>query len=206
MERSSIFLEEVATGSFVEADLFDEITDEQLAAWRNTWLPEVNAARQRLLAQRLPGPQWPTDLHWDWDAKVAEARETFLASKSFSVICQGALQGLMLINLSSKTARIPAQSGKPVVYVEYLATAPWNRKELGCTPRYRGIGRTLILAAVELSLQEEFRGRIALHSLPQADDFYQRKCGMTAVGADPKYQNLTYFEMTPEQAKKFRGA
>ena len=61
-----------------------------------------------------------------------------------------------------------------------------------------------MLAAVELSLQEEFRGRIALHSLPQADEFYRVKCGMSPLCKDTKYENLTYFEMTPEQAQAFR--
>mgnify|MGYP001574334861 FL=1 len=61
----------------------------------------------------------------------------------------------------------------------------------------------LLLAAVQLSLDEEFQGRIGLHSLPQADDFYSTKCGMTSLGRDGRYQNLTYFEMTREQAAEF---
>ena len=196
-------MEKVATGELVEADLFDSITDEHLDAWRNTWLPEVKAAKQRLLDARLPAAQWPLDLHWEWDAKVAVARATFLAQKTFGLVCGGELQGLMLVNLT-KTGRIPTQVRKELVYVEFLSTAPWNRKELACTPRYRGVGRALILAAVELSVQEEFRGRIALHSLPQADEFYRVKCGLTPLGKDPKYENLTYFEISPEHAQIFR--
>jgi hypothetical protein len=204
VDRSAIFLQNVATGELVEADLFDSIADTHLEAWRTTWLPEVKAAKQRLLDARLPAAQWPHDLHWEWDAKVADARATFLARKSFGIICGGELQGLMLVDLT-RTGRIPSQIRKELVYVDFLSTAPWNRKELACTPRYRGVGRALILAAVELSMQEEFRGRIALHSLPSADEFYRDKCGLTPLGKDPKYENLTYFEMTPEQAMKFRA-
>lgn len=40
-----------------------------------------------------------------------------------------------------------------------------------------------------------------LHSLPQANGFYANTCGMTDLG--PGYDNLRYFEMTPEQAQVF---
>ncbi|VTR96316.1 Uncharacterized protein OS=Methylomonas sp. FJG1 GN=JT25_10440 PE=4 SV=1 [Gemmata massiliana] len=36
-------------------------------------------------------------------------------------------------------------------------------------------------------------GRVGLHSLPQAEDFYNR-CGMTRIGPDPHYYDLVYFE------------
>ncbi len=42
-----------------------------------------------------------------------------------------------------------------------------------------------------------------LHSLPQANGFYANTCGMTDLGPDPGYDNLRYFEMTPEQAQVF---
>ena len=61
----------------------------------------------------------------------------------------------------------------------------------------------MIAAAIHLSLAEEFSGRVGLHSLPQADDWYSRGCGMTDLGPDPAVQNLRYFEMTPEQAAEF---
>jgi len=52
------------------------------------------------------------------------------------------------------------------------------------------------------SEDEGFKGRLGLHSLPQADNFY-RKIGMTDLGQDASYQNLRYFEMTSEQARAF---
>ncbi len=65
-------------------------------------------------------------------------------------------------------------------------------------PRLRGVGSALITAAVALSDDEGFKGRLGLHSLPQADAFY-RKIGMTDLGQDTAYQNLRYFEMTAEK-------
>ena len=50
---------------------------------------------------------------------------------------------------------------------------------------------------------EGFKGRIGLHSLPQSNNFYANKVGMTDMGQDEEYQNLRYFEMTPEQAEAF---
>jgi hypothetical protein len=65
------------------------------------------------------------------------------------------------------------------------------------------VGSVLLAAAIQLSIDEEFLGRLGLHSLPQADDWY-RKCRMTDLGPDPsEKQNLRYFEMTPEQAQAF---
>jgi hypothetical protein len=53
-----------------------------------------------------------------------------------------------------------------------------------------------------LSEEEGFKGRIGLHSLPQADEFYRLR-GMTDLGTDQTNQNLRYFEMTAEQARAF---
>ena len=69
-------------------------------------------------------------------------------------------------------------------------------------PKLRGVGSALLTAAVALSVEEGFKGRLALHSLPQADAFY-RKIGMTDLGSDAQYQNLRYFEMTADQARVF---
>jgi len=87
--------------------------------------------------------------------------------------------------------------------VELLATAPWNRAEIQKPPRYRSTGWALMLAAVELSREMEFRGRIGLHSLPGAEPFYRDKCGMTCLGMDEE-KGMVYFEMNEEQAETFR--
>ena len=59
-------------------------------------------------------------------------------------------------------------------------------------------------AAITISLGEGFKGRIGLHSLPQADRFYRETCGMSDLGPDANYTgNLRYFEMTPDQASRF---
>jgi hypothetical protein len=65
------------------------------------------------------------------------------------------------------------------------------------------VGSVLMRAAIEFSHQEGFKGRVGLHSLPQSNGWYANACGMADLGTDPDYQNLRYFEMTPEIAEAF---
>ena len=204
MDCSIIYLQRIDDGEFVEAMICDEITDRDLKRWEETWVPAMLGAVERNIRENLPREKWPQDLHWNWRKKVISLRQ-LLGLQGFSVIREDELEGLMIVNLT-KQARLPAQRGKPIAYVDYLSTAPWNRREIDPNPRYRGVGRAAVLAAVKLSRAEEFKGRVGLHSLPQSEQFYERKCGMTAVERDPKKQNLMYFEMTEEQATAFESA
>jgi len=45
-------------------------------------------------------------------------------------------------------------------------------------------------------------GRVGLHALPQAEEFY-RKCGMTPIFRDPQHEDLVYYEFTKNQAQLF---
>jgi len=197
MNESLIYIKEPQSGNLVEASLFDEVTDEHLLLWENVWVPEMRAHR----ASRPPADT-PEDSHWDWRRK-ASAWRNFLGYQSYALVCQSELQGMMLTN-DIISARLPSQFGKPIVYVEFLATAPWNRPELRCPPKYRGCGRVFILAAIQTSIDAGYKGRIGLHSLPAAEGFYEGKCGFTRLGPDCSHQNLTYYEMTTTQAEAFR--
>ena len=85
----------------------------------------------------------------------------------------------------------------------FMVAAPWNCSSIVADPQFSLVGSVLIAAAIHLSLAEEFSGRIGLHSLPKANPWYARECGMTDLGPDPTLQNLRYFEMTAEQAAEF---
>lgn len=200
VEVSTIYLLDAASDQSIAAELRDAIEQPQLDDWENSWRPALDAVLIELVRQGVHRSQWPQSWHWDWKKKMARV-QGLLAFQGFSVVAQGVTQGLMQVDLT-KSAREASQAGKPLVYVEYLEVAPWNRPELGSTPRLRGVGSALLVTAVELSVAEGFKGRIGLHSLPQADAFY-RKIGMTDLGPDPQYQDLKYFEMTAEQARAF---
>lgn len=202
MTATPIYLLDVARDAPAPAELLHAITERQLADWEAEWVPELFKAVQRLHRAGVERRLWPESRHWNWRKKTTTL-QGMLAHPGFSVVCDGVTQGMMILDTAMKRCRIEGQRGKNLVYVEFVENAPWNRRELFDPPRYRGIGSVLIRAAVALSQHEEFRGRIGLHSLPQANGFYANTCGMTDLGQDPDYQNLRYFEMTPEQAEAF---
>lgn len=197
MTESEVYLRDGKSGMLIEASLFDEVTPDHLALWDRDWVPAMQAFRAG-----LPPGQKPEDSHWDWRRK-SQAVRGMLGYHSFALICRKELQGLMMTNDVS-SARLRAQFGKPLIYVEFVATAPWNRPKLQDPPRYRGVGQVFILAAIETSRDAGFKGRVGLHSLPEAEPFYEQKCGFARLGADSSHQNLTYFEMTETQADAFR--
>lgn len=199
---SVVHLLDVARGVSEAAELAHAIAEQHLADWEGEWLPALYNAIQRLKQDGVARWHWPQSRHWNWRNKV-NALHGMLASPGFAIVCNGLTQGLMIVDTATHRCRIDVQNGRHLVYVEYVENAPWNRPELFAPPRYRGVGSILIRAAVALSEELEFRGRIGLHSLPQADRFYARTCGMTDLGTDPKQEDLRYFEMTPEQASAF---
>jgi GNAT superfamily N-acetyltransferase len=133
--------------------------------------------------------------HWDWAAKLAAFGRD---GRFYGIETDGMIQGLMLLRLD-KQGRLPAQQSSPLVYVDYIEAAPWNLIALGNPPRFRGVGTALLKVAIRESYRRGWEGRFGLHSLPQAEGFYQR-IGMTDLGADPNYENLHYFEMRGLQA------
>jgi len=197
MTKSAVYLRKLATNQTVEASLFDEITDEHLRMWKDTWSPAMEAyCSGRAKADK------PDDHEWDWEWK-AERWRPFLTFHSFAIVCENELQGLMLAN-DLKSARMQEQFGKPVVYVELLATAPWNRSKIQKPKRFHGVGTVMVAAAIQLSIDLGFKGRVGLHSLPGAETFYENDCGMTPLGNDAAYENWMYCEMTEKQAAGFR--
>src|ERR1035441_8147482 len=153
---SPIYPTDLASGDAVPADLVEEVGDQQISDWNRYWRPALEETLARLRANQVPREHWPQTAHWNWDLKSKQIAG-LLAFRGFALSAQGVTQGLMRIDLNH-SARHSEQVGKPLVYVEYLEVAPWNRADFS-TPRYRGVGTALLTAAVDLSFQEGFRGR-----------------------------------------------
>ena len=202
VEITEVHLLNVASGEPVAAELWDAINEEQLADWEGEWVPELFRAMQRLRRADVERAHWPQSRHWDWRKKVGVLHR-MQANPGFSIVCNGLTQGMMIVDTVKHRGRLNSQNGQHLVYVEFVENAPWNRPELFDPPRYRGVGSILIRAAVVLSEELEFNGRIGLHSLPQANGFYASTCGMTDLGSDPDHDGLRYFEMSPENAQAF---
>lgn len=187
----------------VKATLHDSVKPEDLLLVEEAWNPMRFGLHKKLLVENVDRADWPESLHWDWSKKAHQLQ--FLQATGFGITCEGAWEGAMLTLTVAHTARLTKDKGKPLVYIDYIEIAPWNWSvsPLGLTGRHKGIGTILFRAAVQQSLNEEFSGRVGLHALPQAITFYQDVCGMTDLGHDPKKENLLYFELSREQARKF---
>lgn len=109
-------------------------------------------------------------------------------------------QGIALAELVTGRTRLEPK-GRDLVYVEFLETAPWNLlvTRLNQGGEYGGVGRQLVAAMSRLSELMQLGGRLALHSLPQADGFY-RRCHMTDLGPDARKEGLRYFELDEKGA------
>lgn len=177
---------------FVPAELCDGLSPRDLLLIERQWAP----FRDRL-RNLLSRDQWPESLHWDWEKKAPLLE--LAAEAGFGVRCEGKWQGVVLTENAFYTSRI--EPVKPIIYISFVEIAPWNWKlpQLGCMGDFKGVGSWLFRRAVEQSVQEEFKGRVGLHALPQAESFYE-KLGMTGFGPDPKKDNLAYYELSRDAA------
>ena len=175
----------------IEAQLYRDYPSSQLEVIESQWA----AAREQAAAAGLAAGLAPLEhSHWDWRNKadrVEGGRHMLVA-----VECAGEAHGIMAVLRAPQPGKL---SGEQVVYVDYGESAPWNIKGAAALPRFLGVGTILIAEAVRLSLEMGLGGRVGLHSLPQAEAFYNR-CGMTRIGADADYYDLSYFEFAGQQA------
>lgn len=185
------------------------LSSEQLAFIAREWMPRLISAHERaLLAFRaLPDEQrtkaaWESakgqfgcqDRDWDWEAKSRNVSGRILVLQRETEV-----EALMQISPNEKS-RIRATYGEAIMYIEYVAIAPWNRKEIQTKPRFFKLGKLMIGVAVNISQTEGMDGRCGLHALPQVEGFYEH-IGMQNLGVDKK-ENLKYFEFSSEGAKK----
>ncbi len=130
------------------------------------------------------------DGDWSWDYKLRRGNQD-ARYESYAIEVDSLTQGLMF--LETQWHRSQLQPRAPLVYIEALAAAPWNRRQLEEPPYLRGIGRTLLLFARQRSLELGYGGRVGLHALPDSEAFYRRN-QMPEYGADPDKEGLVYFE------------
>jgi hypothetical protein len=200
----TFWLKDRRTGQEVEATLWQTIDDRHVEDFAQKWKSVFEARKAELrkqgdLTAEIAGEHNLQDAHWEWARKVEQRRDG-LAWASFAVEAEEVTQGLMFARMDA-FAREPSQRNKPIVDIDLLATAPWNRFRLVPEPQFKGVGFVLLGAAISLSVHEEFAGRIGLHALPQAESWYRDVCGMTDLGVDGT--GMRYFEMTESQAKAF---
>lgn len=150
-------------------------------------LPEAERTEERW--RDVSGELAIQDHHWSWRTKCSIASGT--NRRVFSLLNAGEVEAAMVLRFG-KVSR-DTSGTFPLVYVDFVAVAPWNRKAVQNPQRFCNLGSVMLGAAVELSRIAGFNGRCGLHSLPQSEGFY-RRIGMRDLGLDPEYSSLRYFE------------
>lgn len=67
-----------------------------------------------------------------------------MSCPTLAIECNGETQGLMLLKTDGHFAMLPEQLDKPLVYVTYLASAPWNLPGVLEQPRFSGVGTVMM--------------------------------------------------------------
>jgi hypothetical protein len=201
-----VSLKNRVSGQFEPARLFRGIDDQNLSCIDQKWTPLFE---RRLIEIGITGESRSDinaeDAHWKWGEKALAGISDPLLYDIFTLECSEDTQALMLVKKGGIGcfSRHPEHVGAQLIYVDFLATAPWNRKRMVDKPIYKGCGRVLISTAISLSIEEELEGRIGLHSLPGAESFYRDQMHFSDLGKDENYHRLHYFELSSSKAKDF---
>lgn len=169
---------ETGSGAFVPG-LIRTMSPEHLAQIETIW-------KGMLLALQEPDKAW----NWDYKLRLATNEDRF---EAYVVEVDEITQGVMLIETQWHRSQIDSSSRPRLVYVEYLSTAPWNRRFIEDPPDFMGIGRALMAFSRRRSAELGYDGRVGLHALPIAEGFYHQ-LQMPDYGPDPDKDGLVYFE------------
>ena len=164
------------TGNIVDG-LLCSMKPRHLEDYHEIWQPFLEATNQ-------PDQGWP----WDYKLRQSQQEERI---EAYAVEVEELTQGLLL--LETQWHRSEQSQRYPLVYVQAIASAPWNRVSIEDPPFFFGIGRLLLLFARRRSEQLGYQGRVGLHALPGSEGFYCR-VNMPDYGADPDKEGLIYFE------------
>jgi len=201
-----ILIWERSSRMFVTARFHEDVTAEQLTQAESQWKPHRVAAIEGLVSKGMALREAHARIqhaHWNWAAKAQGLRERTLDMRCFGIEIENKWQGLIMVELVAHSAQLAPDQGKPLVYVEFLESAPWNLKDTCEDPRYGLIGVRLLEVVVRLSIDEGFHGRVGLLALPQVGSFYEKYLMTQVEGAGKS--GMKYYEMTRDNAKRFLG-
>lgn len=136
------------------------------------------------------------DSHWKWfDKSCAYSSNEY---DWFFLMANGSPQGACMIYHPKPSA---LEKGN-IFYIEYIASAPWNRINPMQAQIFKGIGTILIKFAINYAHTVlNLRYGFSLHALPKAAHYYH-KIGMIEHPPSIK-DELRYFEMIEQSTIKF---
>ncbi|WP_157725042.1 N-acetyltransferase [Vogesella sp. LIG4] len=136
------------------------------------------------------------DAHWEWLAKAAHYRGD--EYKWFFLMANGEPQAACMIY----HPKASVFGSGDIFYIEYVATAPWNRPNPYKPRVLKGAVPLLLRHVIQYAHAVlNLRYGFSLHALPKACSFYER-IGMTP---HPKFDKdpLAFYEMEQEKAQTF---
>lgn len=138
------------------------------------------------------------DKYWDWVFKQ-RAATNYGNYECYAIEAEGRTQGLMMIETLWHRSQVAV--GQPLVYVEALSVAPWNRLQIQRPPYFKRVGSVLLEFSRTRSEALGYEGRVGLQSLPGAEGFYESR---NMMRFEPEIDDfidddepLTYFEYPP---------
>lgn len=170
-----------------------------VAAWRidKSWWQGFSATKLR--------KEGVLDDHWVWEEEISAVRTNSFAEALSVTTRDGSVQGAIIYR---NDAISYLDSNRGCSLVEFLASAPWNRKKLVESPRYFGVGLVLIKHVLRHSHQLGFQGRVVLASLPDPDTirWYENR-GFVNTGETITDDDGTFalFELSPAAAIHLLG-
>ncbi|KWF21671.1 N-acetyltransferase [Burkholderia pseudomultivorans] len=139
------------------------------------------------------------DWHWEWSRKAFQCKGP--QYEWFYMIAEGRVQGIAII-YHPEPSRM---NGNDIFYIDYLATARWNRDRPGYKKQFGRVGSLLLSHCIDYSVNDlGYQPGFCLHSLPNAEAYYL-KIGMTDLGLDPGKENLRFFEAQEDAANALMG-
>lgn len=139
------------------------------------------------------------DHHWEWFEKSRHFKTD--EYRWFFIVVNNIPQAACLLYHPKRSKLSEAD----VFYIEYIAVAPWNRKNPMAPSQFKGVGGLLIKAVINFGVEKlAFNHGFSLHALPRAVWFYE-KIGMQHIEAYDK-DVLRFFEMPNDVAIAYAGA
>ncbi|MEL6159885.1 MAG: GNAT family N-acetyltransferase [Cyanobacteria bacterium J06627_32] len=186
MVTVKVSLQQGNSNQLIEATLLD-LETRHVNSFQQDWKP--------LLRQFLQ-----VDKYWDWVFKQRSANNRGNYECS-AIEANGKTQGLMMLETRWHKSRMSAN--QPLVFVEAISAAPWNRAQVGRLPQFRRVGSVLLEFARTRSEALGYEGRVGLESLPEAEGFYESRNMMRfEPEIDPYVDDelpLVYFEYPPSR-------
>jgi|GEM_PF-5091802 len=155
------------------------------------------------------------DVGWTWRqwASDGDPLADGRMCRHYALMYGDIAQGLAIVRQRYEMIS-PKNGGRDGCFLEYLAVAPWNRRDARtrvrlCTlhPRAWPIGKLLAARAIQLSRELGYDGRLAWESKPTAVQQYRSWFpDALCIRVFDEGEWWPYFELTTTQSEAFLGS